>query len=137
MAKKNFDSFLETVKVPKPSIAEIEEMTREIHQLSRPAPAQEPEKIQKKIQTEEKGGGEAARKTEKKPPKTVRQLASKAPVESARRGRKPNPPEDERLIRVSVDLPESVIIDLKGRVTRERTDMKNFIRQLVERELYK
>ena len=133
MAKKNFDSFLDTVKIPKPSIAEIEEMTREIHQLSKPttpsAAADNP--------APDAPARKAAKKAPSAPPKTVRQLPSKTVAEPARRGRKPNPPEAERLIRVSVDLPESVIIDLKGRVTRERTDMKNYIRQLVETDLSK
>jgi hypothetical protein len=42
---------------------------------------------------------------------------------------------DERQIRVSVDLPESIFIKLKILVIQEKTDLKNYIRQLVEREI--
>jgi hypothetical protein len=100
MAKKNFDTFLNTVKAPKMSAEEIEEMTREVHH-----------------------------KTEK--------VVPAAPKPPAPRGRRPKPVELERTIRVSVDLPESTIISLKTKVTREQTDMKTYIRFLVERELRK
>ncbi len=111
MAKKNFDSFLSNVnKAPKLSPEEIEEMTKEVHQ-----------KVEKKRPV--------AAKRETQPPPT------EVPKEEGRRGRKPNPPETERMIRVSVDLPESVIIELKAKVVRQQTDMKNYIRKLVEREL--
>jgi hypothetical protein len=113
MAKKNFDNFLNTVtKSPKPSPEEIEEMTKEVHDKSRPKTEIRSEKNIKKA---------AATKQEQQ--------------EKGRRGRKPKPPENERMIRVSVDLPESVIIDLKARVIRQQTDMKNFIRRMVEAEL--
>ena len=116
MAKKNFDTFLNTVKAPKISPEEIEEMTREVHLKpeKKPEPAPKP-----------------AQKTQKSPPKP-----EPKPTPGIR-GRKPKMPELERMIRVSVDLPESTIIQLKTKVTREQTDMKNYIRHLVERELKK
>lgn len=128
MAKKNFDSFLSTVgKTPRLSPLEIEEMAQEIHgKKHEPEPepqAPKPVPAKKTI----------AQPAEKKPKAIAIQPPQSA--EPGKRGRKPNPPEEERLIRVSVDLPESVIIDLKGRVVRERVPMKDFIRRLVEREL--
>ncbi len=113
MAKKNFDNFLNNVaKPPKLSPDEIEEMTREVHAKAVTSPV--PEKFEKKA------------------------IAQPSLDEhQGRRGRKPKLPENERMIRVSVDLTESVLIDLKARVTREKTDMKNFIRKMVERELKK
>ena len=113
MAKKNFDNFLTTVaKNPKLSPDEIEEMTREVHEK---APS-----------------SKAAEKTT-----AASSTDEPAAAGQGRRGRKPKPPEEERMIRVSVDLPESVIIDLKARVIREKTDMKSFVRKLVEKELKK
>lgn len=115
MAKKNFDTFLNSVKSSKLSAAEIEEMTQEIHQ---------------------KKAAKAKTPAPKPKPAVEKAPATVAPREPSTRGRKPKPPETERLIRVSVDLPESTIIDLKGRTVRERLPMKDFIRRLVERELY-
>ncbi len=112
MAKKNFDNFLTTVaKPPKLSPDEIEEMTREVHEKTPSS------KTADKVAAPNTGNEAAAGQ--------------------GRRGRKPKPPEEERMIRVSVDLPESVIIDLKARVIREKTDMKSFVRKLVEKELKK
>lgn len=122
MAKKNFDNFLSTVKAAKISPDEIEAMTREIHHKTEEKPADlKPAAIP---------AAETRRTTTTPAPKA-------APKPPAPRGRKPKEPELERTIRVSVDLPESVLINLKIKVTREQTDMKNFIRQLVERELRK
>ncbi len=123
MAKKNFDTFLNTVKAPKISPEEIEEMTREVHhKTEKTAPPDPPKPV------------EPVRRAEPPAQKNTQKTVEKAP---APRGRKPKMPEIERTIRVSVDLPESTLINLKIKVTREQTDMKNFIRQLVERELKK
>lgn len=123
MAKKNFDTFLSTVKAPKISPEEIEEMTREVHHKPEsPKPAPPPKPV------------EPAPTEPKSEPKPVQMIAPKTP---APRGRKPKLPELERTIRVSVDLPETTIIQLKTKVTREQTDMKTFIRKLVEKELRK
>jgi hypothetical protein len=55
-----------------------------------------------------------------------------------KRGRKPNPPAtDERMVRVSVDLPESIFIQLKVKVIQEKTDMKTWAWRLIEKELSK
>lgn len=127
MAKKNFDNFLNTVKSSKISLDEIEEMTKEIHHKTEiaAAPAQrEPKK------REPKPAAAVAREVRATPPPPPEKK------EPAPRGRKPKAPEPERLIRVSVDLPESTMIDLKSRTIRERLPMKDFIRRLVERELY-
>ncbi|NJN35086.1 MAG: hypothetical protein HC817_13330 [Saprospiraceae bacterium] len=45
--------------------------------------------------------------------------------------------EEERLLRVSVDLPESIFIQLKVHIIQQKTDMKTFVRKLVEREMSK
>ena len=58
--------------------------------------------------------------------------------EKSKRGRKPNPIIDtERLLRVSVDLPESTFIQLKVLVIQQQTDLKTYIRKLVEKDLAK
>ena len=81
--------------------------------------------------------------TEKTAAKTVLKTASKGvekavdltPVEKSKRGRKPKMMlETERLLRVSVDLPESLFIQLKIAVIQQQTDMKTYIRHLVERD---
>jgi hypothetical protein len=56
--------------------------------------------------------------------------------EKGKRGRKPKSiMETERLLRVSVDLPESLFIQLKIAVIQQQTDMKTYIRQLVAKEI--
>ena len=58
--------------------------------------------------------------------------------EKSKRGRKPNPIIDtERLLRISVDLPESTFIQLKVLVIQQQTDLKTYIRKLVEKDLAK
>ncbi len=126
MAKKNFDSFLNTVKAPKISPEEIEKMTREVHGKPQQVAEAEP----------------TVPVTAKIPPAkaAARRLVQNTALEPRQplpRGRKPKPPQLERTIRVSVDLPETTLINLKIKVTREQTDMKNFIRRLVETELAK
>ena len=71
--------------------------------------------------------------------KTTVKAAAKAvdptPVEKSKRGRKPKMMmETERLLRVSVDLPESLFIQLKIAVIQQQTDMKTYIRHLVEKD---
>jgi hypothetical protein len=57
-------------------------------------------------------------------------------TEKGKRGRKPkNIIETERLLRVSVDLPESLFIQLKIAVIQQQTDMKTYIRQLVAKDI--
>ncbi len=59
-------------------------------------------------------------------------------TEKSKAGRKPKLIfEPERLLRVSVDLPESVFIQLKVAVIQQKTDMKTFIRKMVEKEMEK
>lgn len=66
--------------------------------------------------------------------KKVEKTAEK-PAEPVKRGRKPKMLlETERLLRVSVDLPESLFIQLKIAVIQQQTDMKTYIRQLVEKD---
>jgi type IV secretory pathway VirB10-like protein len=119
MAKKNFDTFLQTVKpASKVSPEEIEAMAREVH-----APKNEqPVKV-------------AAQPAAAPPPKPVVESEPRSAQEQGRRGRKPKPREAERLIRVSVDLPESVFITLGARCVREKTDKMAYVRALVERDL--
>ncbi len=121
MAKKNFDTFLQTVKpASKVTPDEIEAMAREIHapraeppvQVAAPPPAVAP------------------------PPAATAPASDPRPTpEQGRRGRKPKPREAERLLRVSVDLPESVFIALGARCVREKTDKMTYVRRLVERDL--
>jgi hypothetical protein len=115
MAKKNFDVFLHSVNPPKPSPAEIEAMTRELHS-TRP----EQPRTRKPA---------SARPAKPATPEPV------TPAEPARRGRKPKVREEERMIRVSVDLPESVFIALTTQCVKSKTDKKTYVRMLVERDL--
>jgi hypothetical protein len=57
-------------------------------------------------------------------------------ADQPKRGRKSqSAATDERLVRVSVDLPESIFIQLKVLVIQQKTDLKSYVRQLVEREI--
>ena len=116
------------------SIDSVEEMTRLIHDKK---PVEKTEAIptattiieaKKPIQPP----------TPKVSQKTTTAKYEKTTVESekGKRGRKPKfIIEPERLLRVSVDLPESVFIQLKVCVIQQKTDMKAFIRKLVEKEM--
>jgi hypothetical protein len=74
----------------------------------------------------------------KKPQPTPKAEKSPEEPEKSKRGRKPNPIIDtERLLRVSVDLPESTFIQLKVLVIQQQTDLKSYIRKLVEKDLAK
>ena len=67
--------------------------------------------------------------------KTIEKTVEPTPLEKLKRGRKPKMLlETERLLRVSVDLPESLFIQLKIAVIQQQTDMKTYIRQLVEKD---
>ena len=73
---------------------------------------------------------------EKNTVKAIEKTTDSSQAEKAKRGRKPKMMlETERLLRVSVDLPESLFIQLKIAVIQQQTDMKSYIRQLVEKEL--
>lgn len=120
MAKKNFDTFLQTVKpASKVSPEEIEAMAREVHTPKKEQPvvvSSSPPVINPQ-------------------PAPAIQTETRAVQEQGKRGRKPKPREAERLIRVSVDLPESVFISLSARCVREKTDKMAYVRALVERDL--
>ncbi len=71
-------------------------------------------------------------------PKKAGKATETAAEGAAKRGRKPKMlMETERLLRVSVDLPESLFIQLKIAVIQNQTDMKTYIRALVEKDLNK
>ncbi len=116
---------------PSFSVENIEEMTKKIHDKEKIMPIIEQKKAPKKEKI-------AKIKPVIELKSTVKEdkIVSPVSVESAKRGRKPNPPaSDERMIRVSVDLPESVFIKLKTKVIQDRTDMKTFVWRLVETTL--
>ena len=111
------------------SIETVEEMTRKIHDkkaeimvpvepiVEAPQAEPEPTAVSKQAANYEK--------TTAKP-------------EKGKAGRKPKLiQEEERLLRVSVDLPESVFIQLKVLVIQQKTDLKTYIRKLVEKEMEK
>ena len=77
----------------------------------------------------------AVKTTVKTVSKAVEKVADLRSIEKSKRGRKPKMIlETERLLRVSVDLPESLFIQLKIAVIQQQTDMKTYIRQLVEKD---
>ena len=121
------------------SIDSVEEMTRLIHDKK---PVEKVEKIEPSPSItsiiEEKKPIQPP--TPKAPKKNTTANYEKTTVETekGKRGRKPKfIIEPERLLRVSVDLPESVFIQLKVHVIQQKTDMKAFIRKLVEKEMGK
>lgn len=132
------------------SIEDVEAMTRLIHNKTAdstpPISAESPKvNVEETAATVSVSNVETANyeettaiKTEKKTAKTAEKAIEKAiePVaEKTKRGRKPKMlMETERLLRVSVDLPESVFIQLKIAVIQQQTDMKTYIRQLVEKD---
>jgi hypothetical protein len=135
---KNFN-LGKTLGSPTPSFSvdAIEEMTRVVHEKKQiPAVATPKERIIKTKKEEQPA--------DKPNPKPVAKKESELPVakvpapvqEPVKRGRKPSPPaSDERMIRVSVDLPESIFIKLKTKVIQDRTDMKTFVWRLIEDRL--
>lgn len=123
---------------PSLSVEAIEEMTRKIHQKNQATTVVQPTA---ETTTIPPAATQKAQEITRVPPKkeVLKKTTQAAAAESnapAKRGRKPNPPvTDERMIRVSVDLPESVFIKLKTKVIQERTDMKTFVWKLVENHL--
>jgi hypothetical protein len=118
------------------SIESVEEMTRLIHNKK---PEVEPETIIPVEVTTPVTDVEQkpAPVKEKKPIATNYEKTTEQP-EKSKAGRKPKLIfEPERLLRVSVDLPESVFIQLKVAVIQQKTDMKTFIRKMVEKEMEK
>ncbi len=118
------------------SIDSVEEMTRLIHD-KKPVEKTETMPPPIAIVEEKKPVQSKANKADKK---TTSANYEKTTVETekGKRGRKPKfIIEPERLLRVSVDLPESVFIQLKVCVIQQKTDMKAFIRKLVEKEMSK
>ena len=121
------------------SIDSVEEMTRLIHD-KKPV-----EKIEKMEPTpsmttiiEQKKPIQPPTAKATKKPTTANYEKTTVETEKGKRGRKPKfIIEPERLLRVSVDLPESVFIQLKVCVIQQKTDMKAFIRKLVEKEMGK
>lgn len=134
-----------TLGSPTPSfnVDAIEEMTRMIHtkKVEDAAVLENTSTAQKKASTT------MIKKETNIAAKTKQSVAKKAVPEAiviaetplaTKRGRKPNPPAtDERMVRVSVDLPESVFIKLKIKVIQEKTDMKRWAWRLIEKELLK
>ena len=120
------------------SIDSVEEMTRLIHD-KKPVEKVEVIPTPTTIIEEKKATQPSAnKKVSKTIPKTTAANYEKTTVETekGKRGRKPKfIIEPERLLRVSVDLPESVFIQLKVHVIQQKTDMKAFIRKLVEKEM--
>ena len=124
------------------SIDSVEEMTRLIHDKkpvekteTMPPPTtivEEKKPIQPTVtKTTNKTVSKADKKTQ---PTNYEKTTVEA--KKGKRGRKPKfIIEPERLLRVSVDLPESVFIHLKVCVIQQKTDMKAFIRKLVEKEM--
>ncbi len=130
---------------PPLSIEAVEEMTRLIHDknaVPAPTPVAENPKMNV-VETVEMMAQEAAatanyeETTEKKATKKIDKAEKmvESAAEKGKRGRKPKMMmETERLLRVSVDLPESLFIQLKIAVIQQQTDMKTYIRQLVEKD---
>lgn len=117
------------------SIEAVEEMTRLIHDKNNvPTPVAENPKMNVVEAVATANYEETTvEKTIKKTGKTEK--TTDLPIEKNKRGRKPKMMmETERLLRVSVDLPESLFIQLKIAVIQQQTDMKTYIRQLVEKD---
>ena len=110
---------------PSFSVETIEEMTKKVHDKKENSAITIPVEA---VKTEKKETPKV-----KSEPKIAVEKSVTVVAESAKRGRKSNPPvSDERMIRVSVDLPESIFIKLKTKVIQDRTDMKTFVWRLVE-----
>lgn len=129
---------------PPLSIEDVEEMTRLIHkknEATNPSDATSPPKMNvletptaqeseavKTMNYEETTVFATEKRTEPSP--------ESSQTEKGKRGRKPKSfMETERLLRVSVDLPESLFIQLKIAVIQQQTDMKTYIRQLVAKNI--
>jgi hypothetical protein len=128
---------------PPLSIEDVEEMTRLIHkksETSTPANVVVSPKMNV-LETPNVQGSEAVKtvnyeKTTEFVAKNFEKTPEVPQTEKGKRGRKPKSiMETERLLRVSVDLPESLFIQLKIAVIQQQTDMKTYIRQLVAKEI--
>ncbi len=129
MAKKNFDDFIDSVEKPRrPSPEEAARMVAQVHGqeiLETPKPAEMPEIAAKKVEPKPAA-----------PPKIAQQKT--VSVAAARRGRpRTERNETERLYRLSVDLPGSLLLKLKGAAMSSGTDMKTYVRDLLEEHLAK
>ncbi len=121
----------------------IEEMTRMVHikkaedaAVAKNTALEQKEPITTVIEEKSKLVAKAKQTVAKKV--TAESKVATDPPAANKRGRKPNPPAtDERMVRVSVDLPESVFIKLKIKVIQEKTDMKTWAWRLIEKELLK
>lgn len=144
--------------MPPLSIEDVEAMTRQIHgknvepeptivtkstkmnATKAAVPAVEiPVKKANYEETTEKLSAETSKfvseTTAEKKVEKAEKMSEAPPTDKVKRGRKPKMMlETERLLRVSVDLPESLFIQLKIAVIQQQTDMKTYIRQLVEKD---
>jgi hypothetical protein len=116
MARKNFDDFVsESEKLRKPTPEEAARMVALIHG--------EPEKP-------------AAWKTTPRITQTRTPAPPPPQKEPNRRGRKAIARnETERLYRLSVDLPGSLLLKLKGAAMANDVDMKTYVRTMLEKHL--
>jgi hypothetical protein len=128
---------------PPLSIEDVEEMTRIIHKKNEGTTPSEVTVSPKMnaLQTPPAQASEAIKtvnyeKTTEFAAKSFEKTLGIPQNEKGKRGRKPKSIiETERLLRVSVDLPESLFIQLKIAVIQQQTDMKAYIRQLVAKDI--
>jgi hypothetical protein len=129
MAKKNFDDFLGEVEKPKRLTAEdAARMVSLVHEQAIVPPTPPPSVVV------EKSTNIAAKP--KLAAKITSQKAVLPPTERNPRGRpRAAREETERLYRLSVDLPGSVLLKLKAKAMASETDMKTYVRELLEKHL--
>jgi hypothetical protein len=125
---------------PPLSIEDVEAMTQLIHNKNTPSTptivVENPKMNVAKMADSPVVEAPITANYEKNTVKAIEKTPAPPQSEKAKRGRKPKMMlETERLLRVSVDLPESLFIQLKIAVIQQQTDMKSYIRQLVEKEL--
>lgn len=128
---------------PPLSIEDVEEMTRLIHNKTTEPILVDTDETPKMNVVSAPDLSEVAEVVTAKYEKTTEKVVEKAlekivelPPTSTKSGRKPKMlMETERLLRVSVDLPESLFIQLKIAVIQQQTDMKTYIRELVAKDL--
>lgn len=129
MAKKNFDDFIESVEKPRKMTAEeAAKLVALVHEEENPT---QPAPVKKK-----QPGGPKPDKIVSVPTHHHPQRMAKTAAGLTRRGRPSVLRDDtERLYRLSVDLPGSLLLSLKGAAMNDGTDMKNYVRDLIERHL--
>ena len=129
MAKKNFDDFIESVEKPRKMTAEeAANLVALVHEEEKPTPQPPVKKKQPAAPKPNKPAPVAA-------PKNLQRMAKTADG-ATRRGRPSVLRDDtEKLYRLSVDLPGSLLLGLKGAAMSDGTDMKNYVRDLIERHL--